>query len=152
MLIFFATQKVFITFVKTAASQPMNNIETIEEFALRLNCKILYKNEQSGILKIDNQSDGIHNLILGIAPPILIMEQFLFSFREDNIGMFKKMLQKNRDTIHGAFVISEEGNRVLFRYTMQLQNLDFNEFESALNSLGLLISEFSREIIDFSKL
>lgn len=130
----------------------MNNIETIEEYALRLQCKILYKDEQSGILKIDNQADGIHNLILGVAPPILIMEQFLFSFREDNIHMFKKMLQKNRDTIHGAFVITEEGNRVLFRYTMQLQNLDFNEFESALTSLGLLLSEFSQEIIDFSKL
>ncbi len=131
---------------------PMNTIETIEEFALRLDCKILYKNEQSGILKIDNQADGIHNLILGVAPPILIMEQLLFSFREDNMDMFKKMLQKNRDTIHGAFVITEEGNRVLFRYTMQLQNLDFNEFESALNSLGLLLSEFSEQIIDFSKL
>jgi hypothetical protein len=130
----------------------MNSIETIEDFALRLNCKILYKNEQSGILKIDNQADGIHNLILGVAPPILIMEQLLFTFREDNLDMFKKMLQKNRDTIHGAFVVSEEGNRVLFRYTMQLQNLDFNEFESALNSLGLLLSEFSEQIIDFSKL
>jgi hypothetical protein len=130
----------------------MNTIETIEDFALRLDCKILYKDEQSGILKIDNQADGIHSLILGVAPPILIMEQLLFSFREDNIDMFKKMLQKNRDTIHGAFVISEEGNRVLFRYTMQLQNLDFNEFESALNSLGLLLSEFSQQIIDFSKL
>jgi hypothetical protein len=130
----------------------MNTIETIEDFALRLDCKILYKNEQSGILKIDNQADGIHNLILGFAPPILIMEQYLFSFREGNTEMFKKLLQKNRDTIHGAFVISEEGNRVLFRYTMQLQNLDFNEFESALNSLGLLVSEFSQQIIDFSKL
>lgn len=129
----------------------MNTIETIEDFALRLGCKILYKNEQSGILKIDNEGDGIHNLILGVAPPILIMEQFLFSFREDNMDMFKRMLQKNRDTIHGAFVVSEEGNRVLFRYTMQLQNLDFNEFESALNSLGLLLSEFSQQIIDFSK-
>jgi hypothetical protein len=130
----------------------MNTIETIEDFALRLDCKILYKNEQSGILKIDNQADGIHNLILGVAPPILIMEQYLFSFREGNTEMFKKLLQKNRDTIHGAFVISEEGNRVLFRYTMQLQNMDFNEFESALNSLGLLVSEFSQQIIDFSKL
>lgn len=130
----------------------MNTIETIEDFALRLDCKILYKNEQSGILKIDNQADGIHNLILGVAPPILIMEQYLFTFREGNTDMFKKLLQKNRDTIHGAFVITEEGNRVLFRYTMQLQNLDFNEFEGALNSLGLLVSEFSQQIIDFSKL
>lgn len=130
----------------------MKHFETIEDFALRLNCRILYKDPQNGILKIDNQPDGINNLILGIAPPILIMEQFLFSFRTDNLDMFKRLLQKNRDTIHGAFVINEEGDRVLFRYTMQLQNIDFNEFESALNSLGLLLSEFSEQIIDFSKL
>ena len=130
----------------------MNYIEIIEDFALKLNCRILYKNEQNGILKIDNQLDGIHSLILGIAPPILIMEQFLFSFRDDNMQMFKKLLQKNRDTIHGAFVINEEGDKVLFRYTMQLQNIDFNEFEGALNSLGLLMSEYSQQIIDFSKL
>ncbi|MCG2615982.1 YbjN domain-containing protein [Terrimonas sp. NA20] len=130
----------------------MNYIDTIEDFALKLNCRIVYKNELNGILKIDNQPDGIHNLIIGIAPPILIMEQYLFSFREDNMDMFKKLLQKNRDTIHGAFVINEEGDKVLFRYTMQLENIDFNELEGALNSLGLLLSEFSRQIIDFSKL
>lgn len=130
----------------------MNYIDTIEDFALKLNCRIIYKNEQNGILKIDNQPDGIHNLIIGIAPPILIMEQFLFSFRDDNRDMFKKLLQKNRDTIHGAFVINEEGDKVLFRYTMQLGNIDFNEFEGALNSLGLLLSEYSQQIIDFSKL
>ena len=129
----------------------MNHFEIIEDYALKLNCRILYKNERNGILKINNELDGIHNLILGIAPPILIMEQFLFSFKEDDLDMFKKLLQKNRDTIHGAFVINEDGDRVLFRYTMQLQNLDFNEFESALNSLGLLLSEFSKQIIDFSK-
>lgn len=129
----------------------MNYIDTIEDFALKLNCRIIYKNEQNGILKIDNQPDGIHNLIIGIAPPILIMEQFLFSFRDDNTDMFKQLLQKNRDTIHGAFVINEEGDKVLFRYTMQLGNIDFNEFEGALNSLGLLMSEYSQQIIDFSK-
>lgn len=130
----------------------MNYIDTIEDFASRLNCRIVYKNEQNGILKIDNQPDGIHNLIIGIAPPILIMEQYLFSFRDDHTEMFKKLLQKNRDTIHGAFVINEEGNKVLFRYTMQLGNIDFNEFEGAINSLGLLLSEYSQQIIDFSKL
>ena len=130
----------------------MNYIDTISDFASRLNCKIVYKNEQNGILKIDNPPDGIHNLIIGIAPPILIMEQFLFSFREDTVAMFKSLLQKNRDTIHGAFVINEEGNKVLFRYTMQIENLDFNEFEGAINSLGLLLSEYAQQIIDFSKL
>lgn len=131
---------------------PLNYIDTIENFAARLNCRIVYKDEQTGILKIDNQADGIHNLIIGIAPPILIMEHFLFSFKADNMEMFKKLLQKNRDTIHGAFVINEEGNKVLFRYTMQLENIDFNEFEGAINSLGLLLSEYAETIIDFSRL
>ncbi len=138
-------------FVEQQQPYVMNHFEIIEDYALKLNCRILYKNERNGILKINNELDGIHNLILGIAPPILIMEQFLFSFKEDDLDMFKKLLQKNRDTIHGAFVMNEDGDRVLFRYTMQLQNLDFNEFESALNSLGLLLSEFSQQIIDFSK-
>lgn len=128
----------------------MDYINTIEEFATKLNCKIVYKNVQHGILKIDNEPDGIHNLIIGIAPPILIMEQFLFSFKTDNAEMFKHLLQKE-DTIHGAFVINEEGNKVLFRYTMQLENINFNEFEGAINSLGLLMSEYAQQIIDFSK-
>ncbi len=127
-------------------------MSTIQDFATTSGCRILYKNDNDGILKIDNEEDGIHNLIIGIAPPILIMEQYLFSFSNDNMSMFKQLLQKNRDMIHGAFVINEEGNKVLFRYTMQLENINFNEFDGALNSLGLLLSEYYQQIISFSKL
>ncbi|MHA4844578.1 YbjN domain-containing protein [Flavitalea antarctica] len=127
-------------------------MSTIEDFATSSGCRIVYKNEKDGILKIDNEEDGIHNLIIGIAPPILIMEHFLFSFKKDNVGMFKQLLQKNRDMIHGAFVINEEGNKVLFRYTMQIDNIDLNEFDGAINSLGLMLSEYYQQIIGFSKL
>ncbi len=130
----------------------MNHFETIEDFALRLNCKILYKNEQHGILKIENEPDGIHNLILGHCAAHPYYGTVSLLLKKTISTCLKSCLQKNRDTIHGAFVINEEGDRVLFRYTMQLQNIDFNEFESALNSLGLLMSEFSQQIIDFSKL
>ncbi len=34
---------------------------------------------------------------------------------------------------------------------MQIENLDKNEFEGALNSLGLLLSEYYEQIIEFSK-
>ena len=130
----------------------MDFMSTITDFATSSGCTIVYKNEKDGILKIDNEEDGIHNLIIGIAPPILIMEHYLFSFKNDNVGMFKQLLQKNRDMIHGAFVINEEGNKVLFRYTMQIDNIDLNEFDGAINSLGLLLSEYYQQIISFSKL
>lgn len=130
----------------------MDYINRIEQFAKTCGCTITYRNDETGILKIENTPDGIHNLILGVAPPVLIIEQFLFSFKSDNIDMFKQLLQKNRDMIHGAFVINEDGDKVLFRYTMQLENLDLNEFESALNSLGLMLSEYYYQIIKFSKM
>jgi hypothetical protein len=57
-------------------------------------------------------------------------------------------LKKNREIVHGAFVLDETGKRVLFRDTLQLENLDLNELEGTLNSLKLLIAEYSSELLD----
>lgn len=122
----------------------------IEEYISRLGYSISYQSKADGIFCIENEADGIKNLILCVAPPILIMEQYIFTLKSDDAGILKALLQKNRDIIHGAFVLDDEG-RVIFRYTMQIENLDMNEFEGALNSLGLLLSEYYEQIIEFSK-
>ena len=63
------------------------------------------------------------------------------------------LLKKNRDIIHGAFALTEDGCKVIFRYTLQIHTLDFNEFEAAINSLSLLLSEYSEQLIrSFQKL
>ncbi|MCD8178842.1 MAG: YbjN domain-containing protein [Tannerellaceae bacterium] len=116
--------------------------EKIESFISRLGYSISYKDEQEGILCIENESDGVKNLIVGVVPPILILEQFIFTLKSDDKDILKSLLIKNRDIIHGAFVLDEKGEKVIFRYTMQIENLDMNEFEGALNSLGLLLSEY----------
>ena len=123
----------------------------IESFISQLGYSISYKNEKEGIFCIESEMDGIKNLIIGVAPPILIVEQFIFELKNDDKQILKSLLQKNRDIIHGAFVLDEEGKKVIFRYTMQIENLDMNEFEGALNSLGLLLSEYYEQIIEFSK-
>jgi len=125
--------------------------EKIESFISKLGYSISYKNERDGIFCIESEQDGIKNLILGVAPPILIMEQYIFTLQSDNVEVLISLLKKNRDIIHGAFVLDEEGKKVIFRYTMQIENLDMNEFEGGLNSLGLLLSEYYEQIIEFSK-
>jgi hypothetical protein len=60
-------------------------------------------------------------------------------------------LQKNRDIVHGAFVLDESGEKVIFRDTLQIENIDLNELEGSINSLSLLLSEYSENIIQFSK-
>lgn len=112
---------------------------------------IVDENETGGVLVIENLMDGVRNLIVGVVSPVLILEQYLFTLKEDNEEVFKSLLIKNRDIIHGAFALTEDGKKVIFRYTLQLHNLDFNEFEAAINSLSLLMSEYYEQLIKFSK-
>lgn len=122
-----------------------------KNFIQELNYNITKEDEADGILIIEKESFGIKNLIIGVAAPIIIIEQFIFKVNQPNEEIFKSLLMKNRDIIHGAFVLDESGQRVIFRDTLQLENLDLNELEGTLNSLSLLLSEYSEEIISFSK-
>ena len=123
----------------------------IESFISKLGYSVSYQSEEEGIFLIESEQDGIKNLIVGVAPPILIMEQYIFTMKSYDADIMKSLLKKNRDIIHGAFALDEEQKKVIFRYTMQIEHLDINEFEGALNSLGLLLSEYYEQIIEFSK-
>jgi len=123
----------------------------VEKYILDTGYSIKYKSKEEGIFVIENLADGVQNLIVGVATPVLIFEQYLFTLQADNMQIFKELLMKNRDIIHGAFALTDDGSKVIFRYTLQIHNLDFNEFDAALNSLSLLLSEYSEQLIQFSK-
>lgn len=123
----------------------------IETYILELGYLISYQDETNGVFCMNSEADGIKNLIIGVAPPILIIEQFIFTLQSDDKEILKSLLIKNRDIIYGGFVLNEDGTKVIFRYTMQIENTDINEFEGALNSLGLLLSEYYEQIIEFAK-
>lgn len=128
-----------------------NHYNITRDFLLELNFDISREDKEDCILVVQKESAGIRNLILGVAPPILILEQFIFRINNQSEKIFKSLLQKNRDIIHGAFVLDETGEKVIFRDTLQIENMDVNELEGSLNSLSLLMSEYSDNIIEFSK-
>ncbi len=123
----------------------------VRDYLLDLNYTISTENEESGLFVVNNEDEGINNLVIGCSDPILIIEQHIFDMPSDSMNTYKALLKKNRDIVHGAFVLDEEGKKVIFRDTLQLENLDRNELEGSINSLSLLLSEFSWEIISFSK-
>ena len=127
------------------------NFKKVEKYIADSNFSIRTKNEKEGFLVVESEEDSIRNLIIGITPPVIIFEQYLFTLQKDNIDIFKSLLIKNRDIIHGAFALTEDGKKVIFRYTLQVHNLDQNEFEAAINSLSLLLSEYHDQLITFSK-
>lgn len=128
-----------------------DHFEKVRSYLQDLEFDILQENEEDGVLWVNNEDAGIYNLVIGCLDPILVMEQFIFEIKHESINVFRQLLIKNRDIIHGAFVLDETGKKVIFRDTLQLENLDMNELEGSLNSLSLLMSEYSDELIKFSK-
>jgi len=125
--------------------------DIIKDYLLQLQLEVTHENKHQGLLVVNNEQEGIVNLIICVAPPILIFEQYIFEITNPSEGIYKALLQKNRDIIHGAFVVDESGKKVIFRDSLQVENLDRNEFEATLNSLSLLLSEYTNQIIHFSK-
>jgi hypothetical protein len=128
-----------------------DNFGKVKSYLMDLEYNITHENAEEAIFVVANEETGIRNLVLACADPILLMEQFLFEIKEESLDIFANLLKKNRDIVHGAFVLDETGKRVIFRDTLQLENLDLNELEASLNSLSLLLSEYSDELIEFSK-
>ena len=127
------------------------NFEKVKEYLLELDFNIVSEDEQEGVFVVENEEEGMKNVVLIVADPIVIVEQYLFELSQDAADVYKKLLTKNRDIIHGAFALDESGKRVLFRNTHECENLDLNELEATLNSLALLLSEYTDELIAFSK-
>lgn len=128
-----------------------NLFEKIRGWLLEMEYNIVFESKENQVFMIDNEEDGIKNMLVVIAPQILIVEQFLFNCKKNQHEVYKELLIKNRDIVHGAFVLDEKGEKVIFRNTLQTENLDQNEFVSTINSLSLLLSEYASEIIKFSK-
>lgn len=127
------------------------NFQKVKNYLVELDYTIVTENETDQVFVIEKSESGIKNLVIACADTILIMEQFLFELTNGPKDILTGLLKKNRDIIHGAFALDESGKKVIFRETLQLENLDLNELEGSLNSLELLLSEYSDELIKFSK-
>lgn len=127
-----------------------NHFDKVREYLLELNFSILDENKEDSVFRVENEEEGIKNLFIGCADPLLIVEQFMFEMKNGG-KVYEDLLKKNRDIVHGAFVLDETGKKVIFRDTLQLENLDLNELEGTLSSLSLLLSEWSDELIEYSK-
>ena len=127
-----------------------NSFLKVKAYLTELKHSIISEDEKEGVFVIDNESEGIKNMVLVCADPILIMEQFIFEVKHNHAEVFKSLLQKNQDIIHGAFALDDTGTKVIFRDTLQLENLDLNEIDSSINSLSLLLSEYYGQIIKFA--
>lgn len=128
----------------------LSYFDKVKTFLLDMEHEINSENQAEGIFIISNEHKGIKNAIIDCEGEILVIEQHIMSIDKDDAQMYKKLLQMNRTLIHGAFVLNEVGTMILFRDTLQLSNLDFNELDGSLNALSIGLAENGEQFLEWA--
>jgi len=102
------------------------------------------------ILIVNDEERAISHLVIDCEDTILVLEQLIVQLPSTvDSSVYKRLLQINRTLIFGAFVLNEEGNTLVYRNTLALENLDLNELEGTLNALTLALAENGEELLTF---
>jgi hypothetical protein len=128
----------------------MADFDTVKAYLLELRLSIVRAVPAEDVVVVEDEERGIKNLVVDCEPPILIFEQMIMPVPEKPGNLFCRLLQMNRTLVHGAFALDEDQKFVLFRDTLQLENLDLNEVEGTIEALSLALAEHASELIAFS--
>ena len=129
----------------------MVDFEKVKDFLLDMGFVMSQEDPQEELIVIDDEERAIKNLVIDCEPPILILEQVIMPMPQDSSDFCKRLLQMNRTLVHGAFVLDDEGTTLLFRDTLQLENLDRNELEGSIDALSLALAEYGSELVSFAR-
>lgn len=125
--------------------------ERVKDYVTELGYSVEKELPDEQILVIDDEDSGIHNLLIDCEEEIVILEQFILELPGNEAQTLQRLLQINRELVHGALALDETGTRVIFRDTLQLENLDLNELEASIKALSLMLAEHASELIRFAK-
>ncbi len=129
----------------------MGKFDLVKQYLFEMEIPIVSEDLAEELVVVDDEDNGIKNLMIDCEDPTLVMEQIIMKVPQDPGDLFKRLLQMNRDLVHGAFVLDENEEFILFRDTLQLENLDRNELEATIHALSLALAEYSQELLDYAK-
>lgn len=123
----------------------MKTNEDIESYLLRLN--IPYESIADSMWRLGVAEH--EDLVVSVAGPLAVFRLKVMEVpNKKREALFEKLLRYNTtDMVHGAFGL-EDGNVVIVA-TLALENLDFNEFQSTIDDITLVVSRLYPELAPF---
>jgi hypothetical protein len=80
--------------------------------------------------------------VVHYAPPVVILRVLVLELPASEprrSELFRQLLEYNaRELVHGSYGL--EGDHVVLTDTLELENLDFNEFEASFDSITLAVA------------
>ncbi|MDH3974127.1 MAG: YbjN domain-containing protein [Deltaproteobacteria bacterium] len=127
----------------------MSYFEKVKDMAQELGFVPENENIEEELFTVSDSENGINCLVVDCEDPVLVLEMVVMSCT-DSVNPVR-LLQMNREMVHGAFVLDDSAQKVIWRDTLQIENLDLNELQGSISALSLALSENANEIIRMSK-
>ena len=121
----------------------MLNKEDIEVFLDRLGAEeTSYKEVEPGLWVVKPGGALDFNVVVHFSPPVVVLRVRVMeppAGGERRADLYRRLLELNaRELVHGSYGL--EGDHVVLTDTLELENLDFNEFQASYDSIMIALA------------
>jgi hypothetical protein len=79
-------------------------------------------------------------IALRVDPPLVVLRVRIGDVPDEPLELFRRMLELNaRELVHSSYGVDE--GKILLSSALELENLDYNELEAALDEIGLALAQ-----------
>ena len=112
-------------------------------------CGFPFEQVSEGVWRVESSDNNVSNIIMSYEDPILLLRVNLMKTPVSNREAFYgRLLRLNATEIpHGAFGI--ENDIVVLIDTLQVENLDRNELQASVDSLGFTVAQYYNELKEY---
>jgi hypothetical protein len=114
----------------------MKTAEDIDSYLMKVG--VPYEQVKPGIWLL--KLDGCDNFVVSMAGPVVVFRVKVMDLpRVDREALYRTLLALNTgEMVHGAFGL--EGDAVVIVHALDLENLDFNEFQAVIDDVSMAIA------------
>ncbi|HEX6926877.1 MAG TPA: hypothetical protein VF167_15750 [Longimicrobiaceae bacterium] len=122
--------------------------EDVESFLLRMELEV---EEVEPGMWVAHHADDSARLVVHYSPPLVVLRTKVMDVPDDEqrcLELYRRLLELNAtDLVHGAYGI-EEGD-IILSDSLELENLDFNEFQASVDSMQLAVASHLESLSPF---
>ena len=120
--------------------------EDFESFMIRMDLDFEEIGENLWI--VDPDRTGRSSIVVSYSPPLVILRSGIRPDPDndaDRLSLYSRLLELNAlDLVHGAYGL--EDGEIVLSDALEVENLDFSEFQASLESLSLALTAHQDEL------
>ena len=131
----------------------MTGRDDVQGFIERLDDGVVTSEElKPGLWVLTPEQDGVR-IVVNFGPPVVVFRVNVMDLpgdAEKRTSLMQKLLELNAtELLHGSYGI--EGDSVVLTDALQLENLDFNEFQASIDSITLALASHLRALAPYQE-